>query len=211
MSTIKDAVSGFVNRPAHTDKSRHLNPMVFVAMLGFVLLAVTGYHSAHLLMNTVASDMTLIAIAGLAAFDIGFLMWPFTVKSPHSNPSQKSIGLVMTVLCGAAVALAFISDVAMTMNLGIAEAPWFRGAIVVLVATAVLSNVIAFITYHLCGSDSGDVSVYSDPQAIDYDKLARMVAGMQVAKQNGRSSEPVTFGSDSPVELETPKSKRPKG
>lgn len=92
------------------NRFRRDDTMVWLIAIGLLLF--TGYRSMHLVSSTLPGDAQILAVAALAALDLGALGW-LRFANGGARERQRGIAVLMVVVDLAGVTAAVIADTAL--------------------------------------------------------------------------------------------------
>jgi hypothetical protein len=132
-----------------------------IAGVGMVIVVLaitifTAYRSVHFIQETLPAQSWLLAFFALGALDLGLVLW-VCLKLWHStNTVEHAISLTMIGVDLLGMSVTFVADTVMQSGVngltGKLEGGWIIFAIL-FTSAIILSNVIAFIAYHLNSTD----------------------------------------------------------
>lgn len=114
---------------------------LLINILKISLLAFTGYRTFHFLTTTLPSDAMVVAIFGLAAIDLGVILWESYYNHGALSAEQETIAGGMIILDLIGMACAFAGDVLLIRTDVVAPA-WLPTVALFGVIGVVIGNVV---------------------------------------------------------------------
>ena len=135
-----------------------------IAGVGMVIVVLaitifTAYRSVHFIQETLPAQSWLLAFFALGALDLGLVLWVCLKLWHATNTVEHAVSLTMIAVDLLGMSTTFLADTVMQSGAngltGKLESGWVIFA-VLFTGIIVISNVIAFIAYHLNSTDYSD-------------------------------------------------------
>jgi len=128
--------------------SRDNGGAILLWIVAGALLIFTAARSVHLVTSTLPPEMMILGVAALFGLDVGLIAWLFWTTRTARGGAQRTIGMLMVVVCLIGITAAVIGD-----TLLVAGGEQYAGAVetvaVFVVPAIVISNVAAIVLAHL--------------------------------------------------------------